>query len=235
MCRHAFLRVTSYSLDSTMSCKHSRFVTQLWYACTVSHNDSKEHDYIISAALRMFFVWLRSHYLWPLPPAPVKTHTSECIQEIPMSSDNSWKSWLYRCYRRAGNFRKVYISRSLQFDRIRKSLSREFVNITIQTHNTSTQIVKMFVRTRNREILFCEYFPLYGIHKILWPLYFLVGWLYPPNRPVIHIISYIVYKDVYNICTNIIVYVRMLCVYTDVSIMMYTWMSMYVCMYVLCI
>ena len=46
-------------------------------------------------------------------------------------------------YHRAGNFREVYISRSLRFDRICESLSREFVNITIQTHNTSTQIAKL--------------------------------------------------------------------------------------------
>ena len=46
-------------------------------------------------------------------------------------------------YRRAGNFRKVYISRSSRFDQIRESLSREFVNITIQTHKTSTQIAKL--------------------------------------------------------------------------------------------
>ena len=34
------------------------------------------------------------------------------------------------------NFREVYILRFLRFDRIRENLSREFVNITIQTHNT---------------------------------------------------------------------------------------------------
>ena len=42
-----------------------------------------------------------------------------------------------------GNFRKVYILHFSQFDRIYKSLSHEFVNITIQTHNTSTQIAKL--------------------------------------------------------------------------------------------
>ena len=38
---------------------------------------------------------------------------------------------------------KVYILRSSRFDQIRESLSREFVNIAIQTHNISTQIVKL--------------------------------------------------------------------------------------------
>ena len=46
-------------------------------------------------------------------------------------------------HRRAGSFREVYISRSSRFDRIRESLSREIVNIAIQTHNTSTQIAKL--------------------------------------------------------------------------------------------
>ena len=49
-------------------------------------------------------------------------------------------------YRRAGNFREVYISRrSSRLDQIRESLSREFVNITIQFNahapsNCSTSI-----------------------------------------------------------------------------------------------
>ena len=51
-----------------------------------------------------------------------------------------------KIYCRAGNFREVYISRSSRLDQIRESLSREFVNITIQTHNTSTQIVKLKLR-----------------------------------------------------------------------------------------
>ena len=49
-------------------------------------------------------------------------------------------------YRKAGNFREVYNSRSSRFDQIRESLSREFVNIAIQTHNTSTQIAKLIPR-----------------------------------------------------------------------------------------
>ena len=49
----------------------------------------------------------------------------------------------YGSYRRAGNFREVYISCFSRLDQIRESLSREFVNITIQTHNTSTQIAKL--------------------------------------------------------------------------------------------
>ena len=49
-------------------------------------------------------------------------------------------------YCRAGNFREVYISRSSRFDRIRESLSHEFLNIAIQTHNTSTQIAKLIPR-----------------------------------------------------------------------------------------
>ena len=71
-------------------------------------------------------------------------------------------------YCRAGNFCKVYISRSSRLDQIRKSLSREFVNNTIQMHNTSNiKTAKMFVRTRNREILFREYLPLYGMYTPL--------------------------------------------------------------------
>ena len=49
----------------------------------------------------------------------------------------------YVCTVGGENFREVYISRSSRFDQIRESLSREFVNITIQTHNTSTQIAKL--------------------------------------------------------------------------------------------
>ena len=69
-------------------------------------------------------------------------------------------------YHREGNFREVYISHSLRFDRIGESLSRELVNITIQTHNTSTQMAKfnttkMFVWLWNCEILCCKFFPLY--------------------------------------------------------------------------
>ena len=52
--------------------------------------------------------------------------------------------WL--TYRLAGNFREVYISRLSQFDQIYECLSCEFVNITIQTHNTSIQIAKLIPR-----------------------------------------------------------------------------------------
>ena len=41
---------------------------------------------------------------------------------------------------------KVYISRFSQFDKICEGLSCKFVNITIQTHNTSTQIVTLILR-----------------------------------------------------------------------------------------
>ena len=58
--------------------------------------------------------------------------------------------WPIGNYRRAGNFREVYILRSSRFDRIRESLSCKFVNITIHTHNTSTQIAKL----KPRECLF---------------------------------------------------------------------------------
>ena len=53
---------------------------------------------------------------------------------------------VHTLYRRAGNFRDVYISRSSWFDRIHESLSCEFVNITIQMHNTSMQIAKLKLR-----------------------------------------------------------------------------------------
>ena len=46
----------------------------------------------------------------------------------------------------AGNFCEVYISRFSLFDRICESLSHKFVNITIQTHNISTQITKLIPR-----------------------------------------------------------------------------------------
>ena len=42
--------------------------------------------------------------------------------------------------------RFTYISRFSQFDQIHESLSCEFVNITIQAHDTSTQIVKLIQR-----------------------------------------------------------------------------------------
>ena len=49
-------------------------------------------------------------------------------------------------YRKTGNFREVYISHSSRLDQIRESLSCEFVNIAIQTHNTSMQIAKLIPR-----------------------------------------------------------------------------------------
>ena len=45
-----------------------------------------------------------------------------------------------------GNFRKAYISCFSRFDRIQESLSCKFVNITIQTHITSTQIPKLILQ-----------------------------------------------------------------------------------------
>ena len=46
----------------------------------------------------------------------------------------------------AENFREVYISHFLRFDRVCKSLSCEFVDITILMHHTNTQITKLKAR-----------------------------------------------------------------------------------------
>ena len=49
-------------------------------------------------------------------------------------------------YRIAGNFCEVYILRFSRFNRICESLSHKFVIITIQMHNTITQIAKLIPR-----------------------------------------------------------------------------------------